>query len=69
MDYIVLTCNSITIQLRSEKIMNRCIMFLLPFGNPHMGNPPQILPYWDVTDWCKVPSEHILFIKTGIYRL
>ena len=51
MDHIVLTCNSITIQLRVEQFMNYCRMFILPFEKPHMGNPPQRLPYWDVTDW------------------
>ena len=55
MDNIVLTYNSVTIQLRASQFMNRCRMFLSPFGNPHMRNPPQILPYWDVTDWCKSP--------------
>ena len=50
MDYIVLTFNSITIQLREAQFMNRCRMFLSPLGTPHMGNPPQSLPYWDVKD-------------------
>ena len=40
--------------------------FLLPFGKPHMGNPPQILPYWDVTDCSSVPSGHTLSIDTVI---
>ena len=55
MDHIVLIFNSITIQLRAAQFMNRCRMFLSSFEKPHMGNPPQILPYWDVTDWFKSP--------------
>ena len=51
MDHIVLTYNSITIQLRASQFMNHCRMFMLPFGTPHMGNPTQSLTYWDVTDW------------------
>ena len=39
MDNIVLTFNSITIKLCVAQFMNRCKMFLLPFGKPHMGNP------------------------------
>ena len=69
MDHIVLTCNSINIKLLAAQFMNRCKLLLLPFVNPHMDNPPQSLPHRDVTDWFKVSSEHILFIKTGIYRL
>ena len=68
-DNIVLTCNSITIQLRADQFMNRYIMFMSPFGTSHMGNPPQSLPCQDITDWFYVSSEHILFIKTGIYWL
>ena len=51
MDRIVLTYNSINIQLRAEQLMKHCRMFLLHFGKSHKGNPPQILPYWDVKDW------------------
>ena len=39
MDHVVLTYNSVTIQLRAAQFMKRCRMFLLPFVNPHMGNP------------------------------
>ena len=53
MDHIVLTCNSINIQLFASQFMNHCRMFLLHFRNPHISNPPQILPYCDVTDWFK----------------
>ena len=69
MDRIVLTCNSVTIQLCAAQFINRCRMFMSPFGKPHMGNPPQSIPYWDVTDWFSVSSERMFFIKTGIYRL
>ena len=67
MDHIFLTCNSINIQLRASQFMNFCRMFLLPFRNPHMGNPPQVLPFWDVTDLSSVPSGHTLSIETRIY--
>ena len=69
MNNIVLTCNSVTIQLRATQFMNGCRMFLSPFGKPRMGNPPQNLPYWDVTICFKVSYEQILFNNTGIYRL
>ena len=69
MDHIVLTCNSITVQLCAAQFINHFNMFLLPFIKPHMVNPPQILHYWDVMDWISVSSEPIFFIKTGIYRL
>ena len=55
MDHIVLTCNSINIQLRAAQFMNCCRMFLSPLGNPQMGYPPQSLPYLDVTGWFKSP--------------
>ena len=43
MDHIVLTCNSVTIQLCAAQFMNRCRIFLLPFGKPHMGNTPYLI--------------------------
>ena len=44
---ILLTCNSVTIQLRAAQFMNFRRMFLLPFGKTHMGNPPYLIvpPY------------------------
>ena len=47
MDHIVLTCNSINIQLRAVQFMNYCRMFLSPFGKPYMGNPSYLIvpPY------------------------
>ena len=47
MDHVVLTYNSVTIQLRAAQFMNLCRMFLLPFRKPHMGNPPYLIvpPY------------------------
>ena len=65
MDHIVSTCNSITIQLCAAHFMNRCRMFLLPFGNPHMGNPPQSILYWYVTDWFKSPLDIYCSLRLG----
>ena len=43
MDHIILTCNSINIQLCVAKLMTCCRMFLLHVGNPHMGNFPYLI--------------------------
>ena len=69
MNHIVLTCNSVTIKLCAAQLINHCRMFLSPLGKSHMVNPPQSFSYWYVTDWFEVSFEHILFIKTIIYRL
>ena len=50
MDNIVLTFNSVKIQLLAEQFMGGCRIFLSPFRKPHMGNYPYLImpPYtWE----------------------
>ena len=57
MDYVVLTCIIITIQLLKTQFMNLCKIFLSPFGLTQMAIPPQSLPYWDVKISFKPPLK------------